>query len=345
MDKLKFFFISLFLVSLILGCQKKSDQLSEREKLINFFNKEEVTLLVTDSGLGGVSVAADVFERLKKSGVFKKASVIFFNAQPHIKSGYNSMETTEQKVAVFNNALAAIESNFNPDLILIACNTLSVLYDYTDFSKKTVIPVVGIVGTGVDLMKKKMDEKKETDVIIFATKTTVKQGKHKSRLVEMGVSPDNIFTQACPKLAGRIERDSQSDTTISLVNRYVKEAIQKLPEMKKPIYVSYNCTHYGYVDDLFRQAFKSEGVNVVQFLDPNPLMADFIFESENLDRHPATEVSIRVVSQPELPPGKLASIYSLIEPHSSQTAEALLAYTFEPDYFEWRSIADIKSKN
>ena len=83
----------------------------------------------------------------------------------------------------------------------------------------------------------------------------------------------------------------------------------------------------------------------MRFLDPNPLMADFIFESENLDRYPATEVSIRVVSQPELPPGKLASIYSLIEPHSSQTAEALLAYTFEPDYFEWRSIADIKSKN
>ena len=249
------------------------------------------------------------------------------------------MKTTGQKVAVFNNALVSMEEHFDPDIILIACNTLSVLYDYTEFSRHTSIPVIGIVGTGVDLIKSKMDKHEQADVIIFATKTTVGQGKHKSQLIEMGIPEQKIFTQACPRLAGRIEADSRSDTTKSLVEQYVNDAVQKLPGRDKPYYVSYNCTHYGYVDELFKQSFKSAGINVVEFLDPNPLMADFIFAQEFLNRYPQSDVSIRVVSQPELPPGKLASIYSLIESQSSGTAEALLSYTFKPDYFEWRSIA------
>ena len=83
----------------------------------------------------------------------------------------------------------------------------------------------------------------------------------------------------------------------------------------------------------------------MEFLDPNPLMADFIFDSGNTDRYPETKMDIRVVSQPELPPGKLASIYSLIESQSPETAEALLSYTFNPDYFEWRSIAGDKNND
>lgn len=345
MKNFLFFIIPIFFITCIFNCQKQNDQLSESDKLFNFFNKKDVTILITDSGLGGVSVAADVFERMKKSGVFNSASVIFFNAQPHKNSGYNSMKTTKQKVAVFNNALIAMEVNFNPDLILIACNTLSVIYDYTDFSKRTSVPVMGIVETGVNLINLKLQNNKNSEVIIFATKTTVNQGKHKSSLIKMGYISDNIHTQACPKLAGRIERGSHSDTTISLVNRYVREAIKKLPENRGPRYVSYNCTHYGYVNDLFQQAFKSEGIKIVEFLDPNPLMANFVFDSKYLNRYSSTNVDIKIESQPELSPGKMASIYSLIEPHSAETATALLEYTFKPDYFEWRSIADTNKEN
>jgi len=81
------------------------------------------------------------------------------------------------------------------------------------------------------------------------------------------------------------------------------------------------------------------GKPVIEFLDPNPLMADFMFTEKTMHRYPQTEISIEVISQPELSPGKLGSIYSLIEPVSPQTAEALLDYQFKPDFFEWESIA------
>jgi len=318
-----------------------SQKLSEEQKLTRFFEKDSVNIIVTDSGLGGLSVAADVVERLQNSGVFKSAKVTFFNAQPHLKSGYNKMKTTEQKVKIFNNALEAMEQKFAPDIILIACNTLSVIYEYTNYSKRAEIPVVGIVETGVNLIKSKLDEKENADVIIFATKTTVKQDKHRSQLKKMAIVDERMQTQACPKLAGEIERGSQSDTTKALVEKYVNQALAEREDSDKPLFISYNCTHYGYVNDLFKQAFLDRGIEVAGFLDPNPLMADFIFAKDKLNHYPSTQVNVRIVSQPELTPGKIASIYELISLQSDKTAEAMFEYEFVPEFFEWRSIAGV----
>jgi len=330
---------AILIVFIITGCQKQKASLTQEQKLAEFFKKKEVTVLVTDSGLGGLSVAADVAERMKKNHVFQKVNVIFFNAQPHLHSGYNSMKTTEQKVKVFNNALISMNREFKPDVLLIACNTLSVLYDYTDFSKTAPFPVIGIVKTGADLIEREIQKDSASKVIIFATKTTVKQDKHRKQLVADGIAPERIVTQACPHLAGRIERGPQSDTTRALVRKYVDNALSKLDDDKAPLYVSYNCTHYGYVNDVFQKTFKEKGREVRGFLDPNPLLADFMFTRPHINRYPQSTVNVKVVSQPELTPGKIAAIYGLIEPVSAQTAEALMDYEFRPDFFEWESIA------
>ncbi len=329
--------VSILGLLLLTACHNR---LSESQKLKQFFEKEKVTILVTDSGLGGLSIAADVVERMKKFKVFKDVNVVFFNAQPSLHSGYNSMKTTEQKVKVFDNALQAMDNLFKPDLLLIGCNTLSVLYDYTNFSKRASFPVKGIVGTGVDLIEQFIKKDPKAKVIIFATQTTVKQNKHKQRLIKDGIDGDRIITEACPNLAGRIERGPTSDTTRALVEKYVHEALTKLGHSSAPLLVSYNCTHYGYVDTVFKEAFKKEGKAVRAFLDPNPFMADFLFTQTYRNRYPNTKVTVKVFSQAELPPNKLKAIYGLIAPRSKQTAEALLHYTFNPNFFEWKSIVE-----
>lgn len=331
---------AILLLFILLSRSVYATDQNDDQKITNFFAKDSVKILVTDSGLGGVSVAADIVSRMKNSGVFEYVQVIFFNAQPHEKSGYNSMKSTEQKIEVFNNALIAIEENFHPDLILIACNTLSVLYEYTEFASSAEYPVLGIVGTGVDLIKNKIYDNDDSKVLLFATETTVNQNKHIEGLIKVGISSERVIPQACPKLAGFIERDPESDTTISLVNKYVNSALEFIDEGDSSIYVSYNCTHYGYIDKIFRQVFSEKGINVKEFLNPNPLMADFIFDEKYLGRYKSTTVDIRIVSQPELTPGKIGAIYGLIEPISPETADALMEYEFEPNYFEWKSIVE-----
>jgi glutamate racemase len=330
----------LVLIFIIGSCFYCSSKLTDDQKLENFFSKDSVTILVTDSGLGGVSVAADVVEGMKENSIFKKVDVIFFNAQPHIKSGYNKLETTEQKVQIFENALNAIEKEFSPDLILIGCNTLSVLYPLTLFSKKAEYPVIGIVETGVKLINDKLEPADNKKVIIFATKTTVEQGTHKKMLVDSGMETESIITQVCPSLAGSIERGSHSEETYGLIRKYVKSVTGKIAKDENEVFGSFNCTNYGYVSDIFAEVFEEEGYKIAEFLDPNSLMADFMFESEFTNRYTATEVNIRAVSQPELPGARIKSIANLIEKKSPQTSQALENYEFTPDFFEWKSIAE-----
>lgn len=312
-------------------CQFKDDP-----KLESVFDRDSVKILVTDSGLGGLSIAADLYEKLKTSGLFKKVDIVFFNAQPHAKSGYNKVDSRDQKVWIFNNALEAIEKKIHPDIILIGCNTLSVIYDYTKFSKQTEIPVYGIVNAGVDLIKSKI-KPNNGKVIIFATETTVDEGKHKNELIANNISEDRIIAVPCPKLAGSIERDSESRATDSLVNVYVLKSIEQLKNSnhRQPIFVSYNCTHYGYVDNLFQKNFDKYDITVEEFLNPNPYMTDFLFDKKYLNRFPATEVKVQISSQAELTPDKIGSIYNLIEKVSPETADVLLFYNFLPDFFEW----------
>ncbi len=326
----------LFLLLVQLSC---TAQLSDEQKFERFFHKKSPTILVTDSGLGGVSIAADVVERLKPSGLFQSARVVFFNAQPHLKSGYNRMKTTEQKVHVFENALQAMEKTFHPDMILIGCNTLSVLYPYTRFASQTQIPVVGIVRTGVKVIEQAYRKYPDAQIFIFATKTTVKQGKHKQLLVQDGIPTDHIIAQACPGLAGRIERGPDSPETRARVQKYVDRALESFADTTRPILVSLNCTHYGYVRHLFEEAFQKRGYQVADVLDPNPYLGDFLFRTDYLHRYPETDVSVEVYSQPVLPRQRLENIARLIEKRSPQTAEALRQCQFTPDLFEWKSIA------
>ncbi len=332
------FLWTLILVAFFLSsCIKHK---SKGDKLADFFKKDAVTILVTDSGLGGLSIAADVARRLKEQPVFKSARVIFFNAQMDKHTGYNDMKTTRQKVQIFNNALQAMNREFHPDLLLIACNTLSVLYDQTAFSRQAAFPVKGIVQTGAELIERNLKKVAHSKVIIFATQTTVRQGRHKALLMAHGIQAERIVAQACPHLAGSIERGPHSAKTVALVQQYVDSALQLLNDDHSPLFVSYNCTHYGYVDDVFRKAFEEKGRPVQAFLNPNPYMANFLFAQKARPYYTHCDLTVTVVSQPELSPNKIDNISNLIAPISAQTAEALKNYVHRPHFFEWKSIAN-----
>src|SRR4030042_1402510 len=118
----------------------------------SFFEKTRVTIAVTDSGLGGMGVLADAAARMETAGIFEHANFVFFNALFSNEGGYNALPSTEEKVRVFDNALEALARVVCPDLILIGCNTLSVIYPQTAFARKTEIPVLGIVEAGQTLM-------------------------------------------------------------------------------------------------------------------------------------------------------------------------------------------------
>jgi glutamate racemase len=311
---------------------------AKEDKLVDFFSKKEVTIAVTDSGLGGLSILGDAVRRMKKEKVFAKAHFVFFNALFSSEGGYNSLKTRQQKIRVFSSALESLEAKYSPDLILIGCNTLSVLYKETSFSQNSAIPVVGIVNAGVDLIAQNLKSHPESKVIIFGTQTTIAENTYTEELEKMGFLPERIIAQACPELVSYIEKGYDSDETEMLVLAYVDEALQKLGNPDPELYVSFNCTHYGYSLDLWESAFVSLGAKPKAFLNPNFRMNDFLLQSPHKVRHQKTDVSVKVVSMVEIDAKRIGSIGRWLEDLSPQTADALRNYTRDSNLFEWKKI-------
>lgn len=331
--KFRILIVTMIILSLALTVQCGKKRTNEELVQEMFEKKKDITILVTDSGLGGLSVAADVASRLENSGVFRSAKIVFFNALFHNKSGYNSLNSESEKLRIFDIALNAMKRKYDPDLLLIACNTLSVLYDKTDFSPKADFPVIGIVKTGVDLIDEYFKKHPDYTVLIFATKTTIGAGAHKKMLIEKGYATDQIIGQACHRLAGAIERGTNSQKTVGYIKKYVNQALTQV-EPGKPIFASLNCTHYGYAMDVFKSAFEEAGFSDVHIIDPNPRMADFLFQQKYMHRYPKTDVSVEVVSRVEISQKKKDSLDGLLRAVSPMTADALQNYIFDPELFD-----------
>ncbi len=304
--------------------------------LNEFFEKEKVTIAVTDSGLGGLSVVAEAVRRMKEERVFKEVNFLFYNALFSLEGGYNSLKTRKEKIGVFSSALESLEKRCQPDLILIGCNTLSVLYPDTPFSRKTKTPVVGIVGPGVKMIAESLQAHPDAVVIIFGTPTTVSEATHKKMLLEQKFSEEKILLQSCPELENYIERDHAGEETGMLISACVDEAFQKMASPPPPFFASLNCTHYGYSLPLWEKAFEEAGAKPLAILNPNSRMLDALFRQEHRGRFKETRVSARVVSMVEVGPEKTSTLGKWLEGISPEVAVALRRYEHNPLLFEWQ---------
>ncbi len=294
---------------------------------------EELTVAVTDSGLGGLSVAADLAARLAGSGIARRARVAFVNALFDDAVWYNDLPDDAARARVFDAALEAIERRCRPDAILIACNTLSVFYPLTRHAQAAERPADSIVPAGVELVDHALAAQPEATAILFATPGTIAAGAHRRALVARGVADHRIVGQACPRLSTVIEHDPRGPQAAERIGEFVAAALAQLPGYRGPLVASLNCTHYGYAGPLWAEAFAAAGFPGTPVLDPNPRLADVVLERFGPRRFPATEVAVEVVSKTPLPDDVRASLGRLLHAVSPATAAALRDCTLDRDLF------------
>jgi glutamate racemase len=307
-------------------------------ELSAFFAKKDVTIAVTDSGFGGLSIMAEAAARMKTAGLFRSVKLIFSNALFAADSGYNSLRSRDKKIAVFSSALSGLESRFHPDLILVGCNTLSVIYPDTPFARTTRVPVLDIVGPGVDLIARGLAGDPRATALIFGTETTIGEGEHARRLAALGFGPGRVATEPCPELANYIENGPGSDETGLLIESYVDEALARVPDRKAPLFVSLNCTHYGYALPLWDKAFRARGIGSFVVLNPNGRMLDPLFPPKAEKRFASTSVQASVVSMVGIEKNKIVALGAWLREVSPEVATALGRYKLIPDLFEWKSL-------
>jgi len=290
-----------------------------------------------------MSVFARIASHLVKGSPWQNVSMIYFNAWPEQDRGYNHFDNMNQKARVFNNALNAME-NFGPDIILIACNTLSVIYPFTYYSKTTRTKVSGIVDHGIQLIHEKLNADQNSHVIIFGTPTTIAENTHQLQLIKMGIDPDRITSQGCTNLAGKIERNPFSSDLSKMIFVNVAEAVSKMRESTGKVYAALCCTHFGYCKELFHKALSEHVSGEVIILNPNEKMADHamnepVIEGQVIEFPGKTntfspEINMHVVSRIFWEPERIDAYVRLLKDVSMETIRALPNYEWNPDLFE-----------
>lgn len=296
-----------------------------------FLNRKSATVLITDSGLGGLSICADMISRMHRHPLFENARIIYFNAWPESHRGYNRFDTVAERIRVFDRALAGMRT-YAPDLIMVACNTLSALYDRTDFSRSTDIPVVGIIDFGVSLIHDALTASPDSRTLILGTLTTIEENRHKQMLMERGIDADRVITQACDGLATAIEKNPGGAEVMELADRYIREAAAKIEKNDGPIHAALCCTHFGYSASVIEQKIKQHVTDNVKLLNPNRLMGGFLFD-EGQGLYPEARIDVKVVSKIKIDDIKIDSISNLVKDQSPETAHALRNYEHKPDLF------------
>jgi glutamate racemase len=302
-------------------------------------------IVITDSGLGGLHICALLEQGLRFAGRSRNVRLTYVNAWPFEDRGYNDLPDEAERARVFDGALARM-AQMQPDRILIACNTLSILYPETAFSRQPAAPVQGIVDAGVDLFIERLEGNTGSSIVLLGTKTTIESGVHKERLEQRGIGSRRIAAVSCHGLAGAVERDVDGPRTAELIGECAARAVAAAPR-GTTLFLGLCCTHYGYIAVRLVDAAASLTSRRVDWLDPNHrlaarLIADASFAGDDADDGAAAPrprdlrpgmVSVELVSKVTLSETARAGIARLVAPVSAATAGALLSYAHVPDLF------------
>lgn len=280
-------------------------------------------ILITDSGVGGLSVCAYAERFVRTNGYKEAVRLTFANAAPANDYGYNSMPTHEAKIETFDRFLTNVTKRFAPDFIYVACNTLSVLLP--DIPKPRV-PIKGIVETGVELILREIDPR--ATAMIFGTQTTIDSGVYPRLLQSSGVGSSRIVSQACPGLADVISEDREGSKTREEVKRWVDTAIEKLHDAP-PVVACLACTHYGYRKNLFAGALADAGI-CAKVINPNERAVDDLFDAA---RGKHRDVDVQFVTRYAIPPATIEALTFFLQDISPKTVAAMQSFVYAPDLF------------
>ena len=273
-------------------------------------------IVVTDSGVGGLSVAAYAERFVRTQGFREPVRLTFANAAPENDYGYNAMPSRAVKIETFDRFLRNVTARCAPDMIYVACNTLSVLLPDTPYFAQAAIPVKGIVETAVALLLEELEADPRRVALIFGTQTTIDAGAYPRLLEARGIDAARIVSQACPGLADVISEDREGARAEAEIRRWVGEAVAKMPRPDAPAVAALACTHYGYRKEFFAVALGESAVGD-------------IFDNTGSSH----AVDVEFLTRYPLPPATIETLTWLLGGIAPRTVAAMQHFLHVPDLF------------
>lgn len=191
-------------------------------------------IAILDSGVGGLTVVKEVMRQLPRE------KIIYFGDTARAPYGLRPSE----EVKKFTEQMVDFLIQFNPKVIIIACNTATAAaLDY--ISQKVSIPVIGVIHPGA---RAAISATATGNVGVIGTVGTIRSGAYTAALKQLSPYVD-VVSHACPALVPLVEQGHFNSKTTSQV---VKESLK--PIQAYPIdCLILGCTHYPFLKETIQE--------------------------------------------------------------------------------------------
>lgn len=198
---------------------------------------------VFDSGIGGLTVARALFERLPGE------SVIYFGDTARVPYGPKSPETVRR----YSAEILAFLLKRGVKAVVVACNT-STAHALTHLQTLAPVPVVGVIEPGA---RAAVAATKTGTIGVIGTAGTIASGAYERAI--QALRPDaRVHAQACPLFVPLVEEGWFDHPAAELIAR---EYLEPLKQAGVDVLVL-GCTHYPLLKPLLARVMGS-GVTLV----------------------------------------------------------------------------------
>jgi len=279
------------------------------------------TILLCDSGLGGLDIAARLLGQIRGrgDGAFR---LIYFNAWPHPQRGYNQLKNDQERSQVFAAALGGM-AHFQPDFCLIACNTLSIVYRRIATTKPAPFPVIEMVRPASEFFAETMLHQPELRLLILGTDTTIRSGMYTAQLLQAGIPPERLASLACPGLATVLEDGFDCPAVRQKIAAAAEQARTML-STDTPLALALCCTHFGYAENLWKKEFAARFRQEPQLLNPNASILSQPELQSRLQQAGNPKIKAEFFSRFPMPQTKMQFFAEYFKGSAPELSEALL---------------------
>lgn len=214
---------------------------------------------VFDSGIGGLTV----LKNLISSHLFSE--IIYYGDTARVPYGNKDKET------IIRFSLEALDffARFDIELLVIACNTASA-YALKPMQKIAKFPIIGVVESGVLSLSNKVKNKQD-NILIIATKATIKSGIYEKNLRKLGY--ENIISLQTGLFVPLVEEGIFSGEILEASFRHYFG--NNFIGLNAPKAIILACTHFPLIKNQISLYFDNKpilihsGEAIVEFLKQN----------------------------------------------------------------------------
>lgn len=204
-------------------------------------------IAILDSGVGGLTVAKEVMRQLPRE------EIVYFGDTA--RAPYGPRDADE--VLEFTEQIVSYLLQFQPKMIIIACNTATAIALH-HIRSRVDIPVVGVVQPGARAAVKNT---KSGNIGVIGTENTIRSGAY--QLALQTLNPHiRVVGLACPRLVPIVERRLYRTNEAREV---VSRSLQPLLNASIDCLIL-GCTHYPFLSPAIAEVM-GPGVSMISSAD------------------------------------------------------------------------------